>query len=108
MEKWETRFVAKAIVRCYLEECKDAVGRPGVCLREKLTGRRVQITTNDRGEDLHVRGFLNQVSSGRQSWPGLFSTNDMGDYVFVSGNVAFRSDLLIEFAYDDDLAYLIH
>lgn len=95
-------------VRCYIEEYPTERGRLGVRLREKETGRKVEITAFTQQEHDAFLAFLNspRLTGTASQLPNLYEPNGVDDFVLVDGNVEVDNAELIRFTYDSALSYL--
>lgn len=96
-------------VFCYIENYPLG-DRIGVRLREKVTGRKVEIRESNPLTKRHFLEFLaapRMVSPDLSVFPGLMDRNDLDDYVIVSGVVLVDNQDSIAFRDGDNLAYTL-
>ncbi|MBT2502833.1 hypothetical protein [Curtobacterium sp. ISL-83] len=92
-------------VWCYIEAyTKD--GEQGLRLRQKTTGRKVEMFGESKN---HLVAFLASpdLVSARDSMPNLYERDGYRDYVLVSGGTAVDSYDVIRFTDDANLTYLL-
>lgn len=91
---------------CYIEEYTEAGGARGLRLRQKVTGRKVEMYGTSKD---HLVTFLASPSfvSARDSMPNLYERQGYRDYVLVSGGTAVDSYDVVRFNGDTALTYLL-
>ncbi|MAO34764.1 MAG: hypothetical protein CMP12_02430 [Zunongwangia sp.] len=98
-------MIAAKSTKCYIVEYEAKPGRHIAWLREKVTGRTVNLgftTVEERQEFLR---FLAAAATNRVVMPNVFSKEDDSDCVLVSGDLDFDAPDEIRFIYDDNLSY---
>lgn len=97
---------APVSVWCYIEEYPLNDGGLGVRLREKATGRKIEMYGKNKH---HLAQFLAspQVTGAYQFMPNLYEKDGFDDYVLVSGGTAVDSYDLLRFNDGDELTYLL-
>ena len=96
-------------VFCYLEEYAVDNG-VGIRLREKGTGRKVEIRQSNLVTERHFVEFLSawrNMSADLSVFPGLMDRDDLDDYVLVSGAVLVDNQDSIAFRDGNDLTYVL-
>ena len=95
-----------AAVWCYIEEYSGESGRLGLRLRQKTTGRKVEMY--GRTKD-HLTKFLasSHFTGAYESMPNLYEKDGHRDYILVSGAVAVDSYDVLLFEDGDRLTYLL-
>lgn len=95
-------------VKCYIEEYVTERGTRGVRLREKETGRKVEITAFTSQEADEFLAFLNapKLTGSAVLLTNLYEPTGDDDFVVVDGNVEVDTPELIRFTHDDALSYL--
>lgn len=93
-------------VWCYIEEYAVQSSGLGVRLRQKVTGRKVEMY--GQNED-HLAQFLAspRFTGARELMPRLYEKDGFDDYVLVSGGTAVDSFDVIRFEDGVELAYLL-
>lgn len=93
-------------VWCYIEEYSSGDGSLGLRLRQKMTGRKVEMY--GRAKD-HLTAFLaSPMMTGEDKHlPNLYEQDGYEDYVLVSGGTSVDSYDVIRFEDGDELAYLL-
>lgn len=96
-------------VKCYIEEYTTELGGAGVRLREKDTGRKVEITAFTQQERDAFLAFLlaPRMSGVADELPNLYEPTGLDDFVLVDGTIEIDDADLIRFTYDGALTYLI-
>lgn len=95
-------------VFCFLEEYPLG-DRIGIRLREKQTGRKVEIRESNLAAKQRFGEFLSaprNLSPDLSEFPGLMDLNDLDDYVLISGVVLVDNQDSIAFRDGLDLSYL--
>lgn len=91
---------------CYIEEYSAESGSVGVRLRQKSTGRKVEMYGRTKG---HLKEFLASprfMDAGTRM-PNLYEKDGYDDYVLVSGGTALDSYDVIRFEDGIELTYLL-
>ena len=93
-------------VWCYIEEYTGEQGAQGLRLRQKLTGRKVEMYGESKE---HLTRFLAspQFTGARDLMPNLYEKEGYGDYVLVSGGTAADSYDVILFEDGSQLTYIL-
>jgi hypothetical protein len=93
-------------VWCYIEEYPGGNGSLGLRLREKMTGRKVEMYGKNKD---HLTEFLaSPVFTGSYKlMPNLYEKDGYRDYVLVSGGTAVDSYDVLLFEGDAQLTYLL-
>jgi hypothetical protein len=106
--KIQTTLVASPPVSvwCYVEEYEAEDGAPGLRLRQKVTGRKVEMYGEAKK---HLITFLAspQFTGGRELMPNLYEADGYLDYVLVSGGAAVDSYDVLRFSNSAQLTYLL-
>ncbi|MDP9999015.1 hypothetical protein [Pseudarthrobacter sulfonivorans] len=90
--------------KCYIEEYKNEQGQLSARLREKGTGRKVDLgLTLDSKQ--HFLQFLTAAGANKAAMPDVFSRDGDDDCVVVSGDVDFSAPDEIRFIYNEQLSY---
>ena len=94
-------------VKCYIEEYTTERGGPGVRLREKETGRKVEITAFAQQERDEFLAFLlaPRLTGTADLLPNLYERSGLDDLVVVDGNVVVDDGESIQFVYDSAFSY---
>lgn len=93
-------------VRCYIEEYRNAQGQRAGRLREKGTGRKIDLGLASEVEVQKFLFFLSSAAANRAVMPDVFSRDGDNDAVAVSGEVDFDAPDELRFVFNDRLAYL--
>lgn len=93
-------------VRCYIEEYEVSPGRLGARLREKGTGRKVDLGFAGDVEKRAFLRFLSGAHSRRATMPDVFEKDGKGDAVEVSGTIDFDSSDELRFIHGEQTQYL--
>lgn len=93
-------------VWCYIEEYPGEGGRENVRLREKVTGRKVEMWGTEK-TSLAIFLSSPRLSGADRFMPNLYERQGFDDYVLVSGRTTVDSPDSIRFADGDALTYLI-
>lgn len=93
-------------MKCYIEEYKIERGQPGARLREKTTGRKVDLGLTTAEGKRNFLQFLNAAGANRAVMPDVFSKDGDEDCIVVSGDVDFDAPDEIRFIYNENLSYL--
>jgi len=93
-------------VWCYLEEYPSETEGPGIRLRQKATGRKVEMYGKTRD---HLATFLSSptFTGAREHMPNLYEKDGYHDYVLVSGGTAVDSYDVLLFEDGPELTYLL-
>jgi hypothetical protein len=93
-------------VWCYVEGYSAENGSSGLRLRQKVTGRKVEMYGPTKG---HLIKFLSspQFTGADKLMPNLYEMDGYDDYVLVSGGTAVDSYDVILFEDGERLAYLL-
>lgn len=93
--------------KCYIEEYDNDRGQLSARLREKGTGRKVDLGITAASKQ-HFLRFLSGAHAQKAVLPGLFSKGgDAEDCIVVSGDLDFDAPDEIRFIYNEKLSYLI-
>lgn len=95
-------------VKCYIEEYIAESGNAGVRLREKYSGRKVEIHAFTPRELDDFLSFLNapKLTGSAAQLANLYERTGDDDFVLVDGNVEVDTPQLIRFTHDSALSYL--
>jgi len=93
-------------VRCYIEEYEVSPGRLGARLREKGTGRKVDLGFAGAAEKQAFLRFLSGAHSGRTTMPDVFEKDGQDDAVEVLGTIDFDSPDELRFIHGEQIQYL--
>jgi hypothetical protein len=85
-------------VECYVEEYRNETGMLTARLREKETGRRVELGFTDRDGKTRLVLFLSSVRRRAEAWPNVFEKDGRKAYIEIDGDV--------EFDTPDEITYL--
>ena len=93
-------------VWCYVEEYPGGNGSIGLRLREKVTGRKVEMYGKTKD---HLTEFLASTlfTGANELMPNLYEKNGFHDYVLVSGGTAVDSYDVLLFEDGAQLTYLL-
>lgn len=93
-------------VWCYIEEYTDDDGTLGLRLRQKATGRKIEMYGKNAR---HLTMFLAspQFTDAADVMPNLYEQHGYTDYVLVSGGTAVDSYDVLMFEDDAELTYLL-
>ncbi|MFS0715750.1 hypothetical protein ABC337_03575 [Arthrobacter sp. 1P04PC] len=90
--------------KCYIEEYRNEQGQLSARLREKGTGRKVDLgLTLDSKQ--HFLRFLSTAGANKAVIPDVFSMDGGEDCIFVTGVVDFDAPDEIRFIYNEQLSY---
>lgn len=93
--------------KCYIEEYRNAQGQLAARLREKATGRKVDLgIATQEGKQAFLK-FLSAVGATKASVPDAFTKDGDADCVVVSGDLDFDAPDEIRFIYNENLSYLV-
>ena len=95
-----------ATTKCYIEEYEIDPGRTGARLRDKATGRKVNLGVATDADKQSVLQFLNAASMHRAAMPDAFTREGDLDCVVVSGDLDFDAPDKIRYIYNENLSYL--
>lgn len=90
--------------KCYIEEYKNEQGRLSARLREKGTGRKVDLGITLDGKQDFLR-FLSAAGANKGVMRDVFAKDGEEDCVIVSGDLDFDSPDEIRFIYNEKLSY---
>ncbi|MEW1808433.1 hypothetical protein [Pseudarthrobacter sp. NPDC080039] len=90
--------------KCYIEEYKNEQGLLSARLREKGTGRKVDLGITLDGKQDFLR-FLSAAGANKGVMPDVFAKDGGEDCVIVSGDLDFDSPDEIRFIYNGKLSY---
>jgi hypothetical protein len=94
------------ITECYIEEYGAGTSEAGARLREKETGRKVDLGTVSTQEQAdHFSRFLGMCLAHKESMPNLFSKMGEDDIIEVTGDVDFDAPDEIRYVYNESLTY---
>jgi hypothetical protein len=93
-------------VRCYIDEFVDEHGDPAARLREKTTGRTVDLGVTAAGGMRDFLLFLTAAHASTAAAADVFSRDGEGHCILVSGEVDSEGPDGIRFVYDETLSYL--
>jgi hypothetical protein len=91
--------------KCYIEEYKNEQGQLSARLREKGTGRKVDLGLTLDGKQ-HFLQFLGAAGANKASIPDVFSKDGDKDCIVVSGDLDFDAPDEIRFIFNEKLSYL--
>jgi hypothetical protein len=93
-------------VWAYIEEYPISGGKTRVRLREKVTGRKIEMYATD---ERHLLTFLSspKFSGADASMPNIYERNGLDDYVLVSGGTTTDSHDVVLYNDDAQLTYLL-
>lgn len=92
--------------KCYIDEYKNEQGQLSARLREKGTGRKVDLGLALESKTDFLR-FLSSAGAQKTLIPGVFSKEDEEDCIVVSGDLDFDAPDEIRFIYNEKLSYLV-
>ncbi len=93
--------------RCYIEEYANDEGRLSARLREKHTGKKVDLGFTDPASRQAFLRFLGGAKSSQENIPGVFDSDDEDACVVVSGDLDFDAPDEIRYVLNDQLSYYI-
>jgi len=96
---------AIASTRCYIDEYVNEQGRASARLREKRTGRKVDLGFADTAAQQHFLQFLSAAERHGDEMPEVFDKDGDADCVVVSGDLDFDAPDEIRFIFNERLAY---
>jgi hypothetical protein len=95
-----------ASTRCYVEEYEVAPGKVGARLREKGSGRKVDLGGTSSESDIqHFRMFLGALRANKADMPGVFDKDSAEDTIIVEGDLDFDAPDEIRFVYNEKLTF---
>ena len=95
-----------ASTTCYVEEYEVGPGKLGARLREKGSGRKVDLGgASSEAEVQEFRKFLGALRANRADMPGVFEKDDAEDSVIVEGDLDFDAPDEIRFIYNEKLTF---
>ena len=98
--------MSEKTTKSYIEEYEIAPGQMGSRLREKVTGRKVDLGTASTQEQAeHFMLFLGAAHAHKETMPNVFEKDGDADFIFVSGEVDFDAPDEIRYVYNDALSY---
>lgn len=108
----KVRLVTADVIRppvsvwCYIEEYFDDNGDPGLRLRQKVTGRKIEMYGKTKE---HLTTFLAspRFTGAQELMPNLYEQEGFRDYVLVSGGTAVDSYDVVLFHDGAQLVYLL-
>ncbi|WAH99730.1 hypothetical protein [Arthrobacter sp. MMS18-M83] len=92
--------------KCYIEEYETEPGHVGLRLREKATGRKVNLGTTTAPGKQHFVQFLAAAGAFKTRMPDIFSRDGDKDCILVSGDLDFDAPDEIRYIHNDQLSYL--
>ena len=91
---------------CYVDEYEVAPGKLGARLREKGSGRKVDLGGTSSEVDIQkLRLFLGALRANKADMPGVFAKDDANDTVIVEGDVDFDAPDEIRFIFNEKLTF---
>lgn len=91
--------------RCYIDEYENEQGHLSARLREKATGRKVDLGFKEGDKQDFLR-FLTGAHSQKAVMPDIFSRDGKEDCIVVSGDLDFDAPDEIRFIHNEKLSYL--
>lgn len=91
--------------RCYIDEYENERGQLSARLREKTTGRKVDLGLASATARSDFLRFLGAAVPRRSEIPGVFAKDGDADFILVSGDVDFDAPDEIRFLFNDRLSY---
>ena len=101
-----TDMAGTTSVRCYIEEHEVSPGRLGARLREKGTGRKVDLGFAGADEKKAFLRFLGTAHSSRATMPEVFEKDGPADAVEVSGTIDFDAPDELRFVHGEQTQYV--
>lgn len=92
--------------RCYVEQYENESGQRSARLREKGTGRKVDLGITDAAGRNDFLLFLSAAAANESLMPDLFSKTGEADAVLVSGDIDFDAPDEMRFRHNSRLSYL--
>lgn len=93
-------------MKCCIEEYENEQGRLSARLRQKGTGKKVDLGFVDAEALQHFVRFLSAAKQNQTLIPGAFSKDSEEDSVVVSGNLDFDAPDEVRFLPNERLQYL--
>lgn len=93
-------------VKCYIDEYENEQGQLSARLRQKNTGRKVDLGFVDVGARQQFLRFLGVAKQNQALMPNVFSKDSEEDSVVVSGDLDFDAPDEIRFVPNADLQFL--
>ena len=90
--------------RCYIEQYENDRGQRSARLREKNTGRKVDLGITDGAGRNDFLLFLSAAAANESLMPDVFSKTGEADAVLVSGDIDFDAPDEIRYIYNDRLS----
>lgn len=90
--------------KCYIEEYKNEQGQLSARLREKGTGRKVDLGLTLDGKQ-HFLRFLSAAGANKAAMPDVFTRDGQEDCILVSGDLDFDAPDELRFTYNEKLSY---
>jgi hypothetical protein len=91
--------------RCYIDEYTNEAGTLSARLREKITGRKVDLGIADAEARTHLLQFLSAAKQNQADFPDYFD-KDADESIVVTGEVDFDAPDEIRYLYNGELSYL--
>lgn len=91
--------------RCYIDEYTNDAGALSARLREKLTGRKVDLGIANGEARTHFLQFLSAAKQNQAIFPDYFD-KDADESIVVSGEVDFAAPDEIRYVHNGELSYL--
>jgi len=92
--------------RCYIDEYQDEQGRLSARLREKATGRKVDLgITADPDQKRQLLQFLSTARRRMDEMPDVFTKEGPADSVLVAGDLDFDAPDEIRYVCNENLSY---
>ena len=101
-----THMSQTSSTKCYIEEYEIEPGRLGARLREKTTGRKVDLGAASSEDHQHLLHFLSAAAMHKAAMPDAFTKDGEVDYVAVTGEVDFDAPDELRYIYNEQLSYL--
>lgn len=92
--------------KCFIEEYENEQGQLSARLREKATGRKVDLGMTSAADKQHFLQFIGAVGANKAAMPDAFSREGDEDCIVVSGDLDFDAPDEIRFICNDNLSYL--
>lgn len=94
--------------KCYIEEYQNGKGRLSARLREKGTGRKVDLRgVVSLADKRHFTRFMNAAGASKSTAPGFFMKDVEQDCIVISGSVDIDSPDELRFVHNDDICYQV-
>lgn len=94
-----------ASTRCYIEEYENELGQLSARLREKFSGRKVDLGSSTQAARTDFLRFLSSAARNKITAPGYFSREDGSFCILVSGDIDFDAPDEIRFVNNESLSY---